>query len=478
LKLEIIYMQKRTILYTLVALSIVAWQAVIPHTIQASSLSTTTLISNGVEGHGTNDYVNPTGPGGTTDDGRFFVFSTSASNMVAHDTNDMFDVFMYDRVTKKLELISHTALGLPADRSSYNPTISGDGRYIAYMSMASNIVPGTAAFCADAEICANIVVYDRQTKTTSFANQTATGKRIDNDLRTIGDNPPFISSNGRFVAYVSEAAISSDDTNDNYDAFVYDRQTRQTRAASITSSGKFDPHASTFDVSISGDGRMVAFSTWGHLVPEDTDYLYDDYVHDMQTGQTQLVSITPTGKSGNSQSFEPVVSDNGKFVAFMSQASNLVARDTNGTYDIFLRNLQTNETSRISMSTKGNQGNHHSFSPDISSDGRFVIFCSWASNFVAHDDNDMGDVFLYDGFARTVRRVSRPSHDAGQATGGSLGTWQPVSISGNGTTVTFTSDAKNLATPAPTTDFPHLYSNYNPVVAIPFYDPTDYIDLL
>ena len=442
----------------------------------ASSLSTTTLVTPGLEGHGADDYLNPSSTNGTSEDGRISVFSSGATNLIPHDTNDTHDVFAYDRVTQKIELISHNAAGQSANSASYTPTISGDGRYVAYVTMATDIVPNTQAFC-DRVICPNVVVYDRITKTTVFANQTAAGRRITTNLQTIGGDPPTISANGQFVTYQSPTSISTNDTNDNYDIFVYDLQTHTTRIASISNNGHTGLDAS-YGGSISGDGRFVVFTSYSALVPEDTNNAYDNYLHDMQTGITTLVSVSPSGHPGNESSFNPAVSNDGHSVVFESYASNLVAGDTNHQIDIFLRDLRTSQTRRVSVTSKGKQANGGSYNPALSSDGRFVIFSSWADNLVFGDTNQMYDIFLYDRDSALTRRITRASHNGLPASGGDLGSWQPSSISGDGRAVLFTSDATNLTSTTLTSSAPNLYINYNPVVTVPYYDPEDFLELL
>ncbi len=445
--------------------------------VSASSLSTTTLATPAVANQGANDYIQPPAANGMSDDGRITVFSTGATNVIPNDTNDMYDVFAYDRITRKTEIISHDAAGRPANYSSYNPTVSGDGRFVTYMTMASNIVPGTTVFCDGSAICINVAVYDRLTKATTFANRTVQGKRISNNIQTIGQDAPMISNNGRFIAYQSPVALIATDTNDTYDIFVYDRQTHMTRVASIDNNGHTAQYDAA-DASISGDGRYVTFTTYSGLVASDTNDSYDNYVHDMQTGATKLLSATPTGRAANGGSFNSIVSDDGSSAVFMSYANNLVSRDTNGQTDAFLRDLRTGKTQLVSISSKGRQANGGSSQPAVSGDGRFVVFSSWATNLTPNDTNDMYDVFLYDRNAQLLRCISRASHDGEPAKGGSLGSWQPMAISGDGRAISFTSDATNLTPTKLTSSTPNMYLNYNPVVAIPYYDDSDFFDLL
>jgi Tol biopolymer transport system component len=141
----------------------------------------------------------------------------------------------------------------------------------------------------------------------------------------------------------------------------------------------------------------VAFRSYAdNLVVGDTNNATDILLHDRQTGQITRVSVSSASVQGNSYSFSASISSDGRFVAFESAADNLVAGDTNGIGDIFVHDRQTVQTIRVSVSSTGVQGNSYSFSPSISSDGRFVAFQSYADNLVVGDTNGIGDIFVYD----------------------------------------------------------------------------------
>ncbi|NMG21975.1 calcium-binding protein, partial [Brasilonema bromeliae SPC951] len=144
---------------------------------------------------------------------------------------------------------------------------------------------------------------------------------------------------------------------------------------------------------ISADGRFVAFySAANNLVAGDTNNSSDIFVRDLLTGTTTRVSVADDGTQGNNNSSNPAISADGRFVAFDSTASNLVAGDTNNTSDIFVRDLLTGTTTRVSVADDGTQGNGFSYTPAISADGRFVAFESSASNLVAGDTNNISDI--------------------------------------------------------------------------------------
>jgi Tol biopolymer transport system component len=148
---------------------------------------------------------------------------------------------------------------------------------------------------------------------------------------------------------------------------------------------------------ISADGRYVAFhSDASNLVAGDTNNARDIFVRDRQMGTTERVSVHSNGAQGNDWSFDPAISDDGRYVAFESRASNLAPGYTNGTVDIFVRDRLMGTTERVSVDSNGTQANYDSYSPDISGDGRYVAFQSLASNLVSGDTNGVSDVFVRD----------------------------------------------------------------------------------
>ena len=188
--------------------------------------------------------------------------------------------------------------------------------------------------------------------------------------------------------------------------FVYDRQTNQTTLASIDSSG-LQGNNGSYTPPISADGRYVAFySNASNLVSGDTNNTYDVFVHDRQTNQTTLASIDSSGLQGNSNSQNPSISADGRYVAFYSFASNLVSDDTNGYSDVFVHDRQTNQTTPRQLDSSGLQGNNTSSNTSISADGHYVAFHSIASNLVSGDTNNTSDIFVYDRQTNQTTRVS------------------------------------------------------------------------
>jgi Tol biopolymer transport system component len=319
-------------------------------------------------------------------DGRYVAFNSAARNLASCDTRYAPKVFVHDRQTGQISCVANTAGGTPGNGSSQNPSISADGRFVAFISDASNLVSG------DTNGESDIFVHDQQTGQTNRVSVASEGTE-GNFLSAA----PSISADGRYVAFTSYATnLVSNDTNGWGDIFVHDRQTGQTSRVSVASDGTQGNVDSRFPA-ISADGRYVAFaSNSNNLVSGDTNNLEDVFVHDRQTGQTSRVSVASDGTQGNEGSFNISISADGRYVAFSSNASNLISGDTNAVSDLFLHDRQTGQTSRVSVASDGTQGNDHSSWPSISANGRYLAFASDASNLVSDDTNGFQDVFVHD----------------------------------------------------------------------------------
>jgi Tol biopolymer transport system component len=317
--------------------------------------------------------------------GRYVAFRSSASNLVGSDTNQAFDVFVHDQANGTTTRVSVATGGAQGNDQSGAPSISASGQWIAFASAASNLVPN------DTNNQQDVFVYDQLTRTTTRVSVGAGGAQ-GNDVSW----QPAISADGRWVAFASQANnLVAGDTNLAFDVFVHDRQTRTTTRASVATAGAQANDVSR-DPTISADGRLVAFaSVANNLVPGDTNVREDVFVHDRETGATTRVSVGTGGTQANAESYAPAISADGRSVAFTSVASNLVPGDANGRFDVFVHEWQTATTTRVSVSAAGTEGNAESWVPAISVDGRFVAFESLASNLVANDTN-LWDVFVHD----------------------------------------------------------------------------------
>ena len=333
-------------------------------------------------------------------DGRFVAFTSHASNLVPGDTNggpNYFDttpdIFVHDRQTGITERVSVDSSGNQANGGSWSmPSISGDGRYVAFTTWASNLVPG------DTNGLHDIFVHDRQTGVTERVSVDSSGNQANNF-----SDWPTISVDGRYVAFTSLASnLVFDDTNGIVDVFVHDRQTGVTERVSVDSNGNQETVGINWymytPVSISNNGRYVAFT----LYASDAQ-VSDVFVHDRQTGITERVSVDNYGNQGNALSESPFISADSRYVAFTSLASNLVPGDTNGTWDIFMYDRQTGLTERVSVDSYGNQGDYGSrCQPSLSGDSKYVAFYSQANNLVPGDTNGAYDVFVRDRVGNTI----------------------------------------------------------------------------
>ena len=217
------------------------------------------------------------------------------------------------------------------------------------------------------------------------------------------------SADGQIIAFVSLASnLVSGDTNGFNDVFVHDRRTGITERVTVDSAGT-EGNGDSYDYgpAISADGRFVAFpSEASNLVSGDTNGGSDVFVHDRQTGTTERVSVDSVGTEGNDRSYSASISADGRVVAFFSQASNLISGDTNGRRDVFVHDRQTGTTERVSVDSAGLQANYDSDYPSITADGQVVAFHSTASNLVPGDTNSKDDVFVHDRQTGVTERVS------------------------------------------------------------------------
>jgi Tol biopolymer transport system component len=273
--------------------------------------------------------------------GRYVVFMSQATNLVPSDTNDTWDIFLRDLTTGETRIVSNGYDGKQANSQSEYPAISADGRYVAFASDATNLVQG------DKNGYRDVFEYDRETGKTIRVSVATDGTETDNGTQVFALS---ISSDGKYVAFASLATtLVPDDTNKVWDIFVHDRDKGDTTRASVSSDG-MQADGGSYGVSISANGRYVAFgSNATNLVPEDTNSFMDVFVHDRKSGQTQRVSVASDGTQGNEASgfsliapngidlaYGPLITSDGKTIAFMSNASNLVVGDTNSNQDIFI----------------------------------------------------------------------------------------------------------------------------------------------
>jgi hypothetical protein len=378
-------------------------------------------------------------------DGRFVVWSTNATNLVANDLNSVTDVFVHDRETGKTRRVSVSSDEVEGNGISgeYAVAISNDGRFVAFESTATNLVPN------DTNAHEDMFVRDLVRGTTERVSLRSNGAQAnDSSYESVE-----LSADGRYVAFGSLATnLVKGDTNGVADVFVHDRLTGKTRRVSVRSNGvEGNGDSGRYALAISADGQVVAFDSEAtNLVGGDTNGYADTFVHDRTTGRTERVSVRSNGNEGNGEAFEQAaLSGAGRYVAFSSAASDLVAGDTNASIDVFVHDRETGKTRRVSVSTAGTEGNGDSgFGGGgsaallgLSGGGRYVLFSSEASNLVGNDTNAVADAFLFDTETGKIRRVSmRPNGTQGNGESGVYG----MALTPSARFATFVSAATNL----------------------------------
>lgn len=365
-------------------------------------------------------------------DGRYVVFSSDASTLVPGDTNAHTDIFLRDRVTNTTTLLSVSKTGIQSNRESNFPKISANGRYVTFVSGATNLVPGPQAGFAN-----QVYLLDRETGALDRISETPDGKPSDGSNLELS-----ISADGRYVTFTTYAGNLIPGVLDENtwftDVVLYDRTTQKLSLVSAAMDGT--PAGNSDNASISDSGRYVAFSSLSHdLVPDDTNNVGDIFVRDLAAGTTVRASLSDDDFEIPIESSDGQVSDDGRYVTFWSNDWHLVRGDTNFDTDVFVRDLQAGTTRLVSTSSDGVQGKSGSKQPKLTSDGRYVVFTSFATNLAAGDTRNNWDVFRKDLRTGTTTLVSRNNSGA-QGDANSF----TEAVTPNGEFVTYTSYATNL----------------------------------
>lgn len=401
------------------------------HSLSSTAGITTrvSMASDGTQGNGSSDssFISA--------NGRYVTFGSGATNLVTGDTNYAWDVFVHDRETGQTTRVSVASDGTETNGGSVLSSITPNGRFVGFTSRASNLVDG------DSNNKWDVFVHDRQTSETTLVAES--------ENRYYPQIPyssqPYLSSDGRFVAFPSDATdLVAGDTNNCLDIFIQDRQAGVINRVSVATDGTQGNKESRGPASISSDGRYVAFeSSATNLVAGDTNGSMDVFVHDRQTGITTRVSVSSDGEQANTGcSLNANISADGRYITFESDATNLVEGDANGTRDVFVHDRHTGQTTIISVASDGTQGNASSFHSFISADARYVVFQSGADNLVEGDTNGHVDVFMHALHTRIITRVSVAS-DGTQGNDSAMSGNHPT-ISSDGRYVAFSSHASNL----------------------------------
>lgn len=367
-------------------------------------------------------------------DGRFIVFESYASNLVPGDDNDYCstsnsvqtrancpDIFLYDQEEESITLISKAPDGTSAQGASFLPSMTPDGRYILYNSLAPNLIGGERVICnspGSPRLCLNVYLYDRETEETELISRTINGEYIADFAFGLS-----ISDDGRYIGLASHSdTLVAEDTNtfcDNTqngvaeenctDVFLYDRESETMQLVSVLPDGT-QANGGSFYPMVSGNGTSVAFTTDAtNLTPNDTNEVIDLYRWERDTGALTLISVGLNNEIANGASVLPSISADGTKIAFESYATNLIRVDLNdrcdrnndGFYidncgDVFVWDGSTAMIERVSVRSGGIQLFSDSARPFISADGEKILFISYTPLIAEEDQYRDWDIFLHE----------------------------------------------------------------------------------
>jgi Tol biopolymer transport system component len=352
-------------------------------------------------------------------DGRYVAFVSEATNLVAGTTTAVARVYLRDTVTGTTELISVSTAGVPANLGAHGPAISADGRFVAFDATDSDL-DGTDKGSG------GTYIRDRQSGRTEWIAPA---------------HSPALSPDGRFIAYSASTLLSSGHWGPS-EIYVRDRLTGVVDKVSVPPTGDAAFRDST-EPTISADGRFVAFRACPPTGPQKE--CWQVHAHDRLTHQTQPVSVDPSGDTRRGSSV-PVISADGRFVAFRSDAP-LVSGDSGSSIDVFVRDIQAGVTELVNVSSSGERLVGASYNPAISADGRFIAFATDTGNFggtfTGSRPITQSQIAVRDRLQRTTEPVS--VNAAGQIGDQPSGVWYAsVALSADGRKAAFASHATNL----------------------------------
>jgi len=381
--------------------------------LEIEAISRISLAPDGAEANGSSSAPD------VSADGRYVAFHSDASNLVLDDTNGVSDVFRYDTVTGEMRRISVASDGTQANGGSFFNAMSADGRFLAFSSEATNLVPN-----------------DTNGERDVFVHDAVSGQ-VTADLPTSDASVADISDDGRFVSFRSfDSTLVPGDTNGARDAFLYDRTTGQTTLIGETAPGV--QANNSHPGQISGDGRHILYRAGeGSGALPNPDLLF---VRDLVTGAIERLSDGPGGSLPDNNIDHSSISDDGRFVTFSTVAGNLDPADSNELHDVFVHDRQTGQRTRITDSVDSLATQTiGATSPKITGDDRWVAFVSDGADLVpagATDDDRDGLLFVYDRQTDATIVITKTA-DGSPAYSGTLG----HQISDDGRTVVFGSDS-------------------------------------
>lgn len=366
-------------------------------------------------------------------DGRYVVFTTNAT-MIPADTNSDFDIYLRDRVAGTTTCVSVSTTGSPAGQS-YNPVISADGNFVAFESYANSLVAG------DTNASNDVFVRDLVNGTTARVSVSSLGVQAENGSDS---SQTSISEDGRFVVFASSAGnLVADDTNGFDDIFLHDRIDGTTRRINFgPAPGLAEANGNSSSPYLSGDGSTVVFRSFATtLTASPTNGNAHIFACDLASGLITLVSKSTGGDESDLDSGSPMTSADGKRVVFESMAGNLAPDDdANNDPDIFLHDRQTGTTTRLSRNTAGEKQDAYCASPSISADGTLVAFSSDAGNLAPEAVGGTYNLYVHDPATGETTLISK-GYDGAE---GDDASYDRASFVAGGDAIVFESSASNL----------------------------------
>ncbi|MDQ4095521.1 MAG: hypothetical protein M3174_04850 [Actinomycetota bacterium] len=354
----------------------------------------------------------------------------SDSSLVAGDSNGFGDIYVRNRTAGTTRRVSIASDGTEGNGLSYSPAISGNGRFVAFISAASTLVSD------DGNDVDDVFVHDLQTERTRRVSIASNGEE---GSESVGDQPD-LSRSGRFVVFHTRSQLSPADDNADHDVYVRDRKTQSTRLLSVTSDGDPVNDGDSMYPQISEEGRFVVFQSDSEDLVAGNNGVTDIFLHDRRTGETRIVSTRPNGRLAAAASSYPQISGDGTIVTFDSGAQ-LVPGDNNAFRDIYMRNMDTGQTRLVTRDRNGGPTNEFSEYSSISPNGRMIGFYSQATDLVADDPPSAYSAYVYD---RKTKRIVMLDRSSSGAPGDGLS--YVTGVSGNGRFVLISTESALVGT--------------------------------
>lgn len=360
--------------------------------------------------------------------GRFVVFTSFATNLIADDANGASDVFVWDSQLNRVELVSRSNTGTQANGDSFDAVISADGQWVAFTSTASNLTQDTNGAVED------VFLYSRTTSTIELVSRSTSG--VQSQMASVR---PDINANGRYVTFDSVGELVGGSDASHSQVFRRDNWTDRTELISQNLLG-VAANDMSIDAQMSADGERIVFVSMASNLVSTATVGKESFLRDMTDGSLQLLSLNAAGEAGNGISYFPTISGDGRFVAFHTNASNLVSDDNPDATDVVLRDVSSGQLELLSRSVNGVPADNFSIHPSLSYDGALAVFATNATTLVPGAAPEHFDILLADRGASTLNLLSQ--NPLGQPANGDSGA---ASISLDGSSVAFKSRASNLS---------------------------------